>query len=158
MFAGGLYNEELHFEKLPVRTNEEILGSKVRFLENINAFVLRLRALWDKLMGILVLKFCPDSYPKFTSAGSRKTEFAKLMSGHLEEASINSIIDLVTILDEKFRTAEAHSSGTIRNWIFTKWNPNPINTPFGQLLSLYSSTFDYVRQISDCLIGSPVKS
>lgn len=152
--AGALYNEELHVNKLTGKATEEILGSKIRFLNHMNAHVLRLRSFWDKAMGILILKFCPDKYQKFVNGTrSRKTEFTKLMTGYLAMESIRSIGYLIQTLDDKFRTSEAHKSGTLRNWVIQDWDPNPMNSPFGYLLGLYNASLEFAEQVSDLLLG-----
>ena len=43
------------------------------------SFVLRYRALWDKVMGLLILMDAPLHYDQFMKAGSRKKEFIKIM-------------------------------------------------------------------------------
>gem|GEM_PF-1266770 len=82
------------------------------------SFVLRYRALWDKIMGILVLLVVPDAYQNFAKSKSKKSKFASLMESRpsLFPGLAGSIVKLTTEFDDSFRTAEAHGSGTIRKW------------------------------------------
>ena len=151
-YAGGVFNEQLHEKVLAGRTEAQIVASKILFLRYLNAFVLRCRSFWDKAMGIMVLVLNQDEYENFLSDHSRRAAFRKSMQNHLAKESITSIDNLIGVLDDKFRTAEAHQTGTLRTWIFNKWDQNPMNTPFGYLLGVYNHTFEYAEQISKLLL------
>jgi hypothetical protein len=155
-YAGGVFNEQLHEKVLAGRTEAQIVASKILFLRYLNAFVLRCRSFWDKAMGLMVLALNQDEYENFLSSHSRRAAFKKAMQNHLAEESVASIDTLIGVLDDKFRTAEAHQTGTLRTWIFHKWDPNPINTPFGYLLGIYNHTFKYAEQISKLLLENRI--
>lgn len=154
-YAGGVYNEQLHMNVLEGKTEAQITASKILFLRYLNAFILRCRSFWDKAMGVLILVFNPNKYETYLKNRSRRSAFKSVMKSHLSQESLVSIDVLICVLDDKFRTAEAHQTGTLRTWVFEKWDPNPINTPFGYLLGIYNQTFEYAKQISDLLHKSP---
>jgi hypothetical protein len=82
------------------------------------SFVLRYRALWDKIMGLYILLMLPGQYESFAEARSRKAAFKKLIEGHLTQFTdlAGSIVNLVTEFDDQFRTSEAHGAGVLRKW------------------------------------------
>lgn len=152
MDACVVYNEQLHQRVIPEKSSTVIFQSKMLFLRHLNSFVLRCRAFWDKAMGVLVLVYNSSSYRTFLKATSRRSQFKKAMKGHLTVESIDRIDYLIDLLDSKFRTAEAHQTGTLRTWIFKEWDVNPMNTPFGYLLTVHNMTFELAQQISKLLI------
>lgn len=83
-------------------------------------FVLRYRALWDKVMGVLILLLCPNEYDKFCKASSRLKAFGKIMrsTSALSEDECIKIKKCITGFSDRFRTAEAHGSGVLRKWSF----------------------------------------
>lgn len=85
------------------------------------SFVLRYRAIWDKIMGLLVLMHSPNEYEKFMKANSRKKEFIKIAKSNefAQEIFLDELERLLTSFDNKFRTAEAHGSGVLRKYSFS---------------------------------------
>ena len=86
--------------------------------ENID-LVMRYRAFYDKFMGVLVLAFCPDEYDSFVKADSRKKEFGKKMTDHLDPCEIKSLNASISHLDDTFRTPEDHQTGIMRKWVLS---------------------------------------
>lgn len=86
-----------------------------------SCFILRYRALWDKLMGFLVLLFKPNEYERFTKAKSRKNCFIKIAKeiNCISEIFLLQIENILKDVDEKFRTQEAHGTGSLRNYTFS---------------------------------------
>lgn len=83
-----------------------------------SSFVLRYRALWDKLMGLVIMIEAPGRYEKYFSARSRKTAFAKIAVKEkiMSEEDAASMFSLLNEFDNEFRTAEAHGTGVLRKW------------------------------------------
>ena len=84
-------------------------------------FIPKYRALWDKIMGILILIYSPENYNRYSQAKSRKREFVKLCE-NIPQIPNNFSIKVVENLekfDNQFRTPEVHGTGTIRKWSFT---------------------------------------
>jgi hypothetical protein len=103
----------------------------------MSSFVLRYRALWDKVLGLLVLLTAPRDYDRFASAKSRKKSFKRIV-----ETSVPALQPIVGLLvelqrfDDHFRTAEAHGSGTLRKWTFSM---HPLHqTPLVDLVGFWN--------------------
>lgn len=103
-----------------------VLDSRIKFdgkmeIHRSNtSFVLRYRAIWDKIMGLMILMHTPVQYENFMKAKSRKKEFIKIAkaSKFADEVFLNNLEELLTSFDNKFRTAEAHGSGVLRKYSF----------------------------------------
>jgi hypothetical protein len=136
--ACGVYNEQLHPKVKDTKNANQLYASRILFLRDLNAFVLRARSLWDKALGLMVLAYLPDQYESFVTADSRRAKFKQLMHGVIDSELITGIDQTIGILDEKFRTAEAHQAGTLRSWILPDLPENLIETPFGWLLGAHT--------------------
>lgn len=103
-----------------------VLDSSVKFngkmeIHRANtSFVLRYRAIWDKIMGLLILMHAPTQYEKFIGAKSRKKEFVKIAKAtkFADDIFLGTLEELLTNFDDRFRTAEAHGSGVLRKYSF----------------------------------------
>jgi hypothetical protein len=120
----GTHNEQFSKGKLE---GGSILDSRAKFFGKMEihryatSFVLRYRALWDKLMGFFVLYFAPSEYEKFLNADSRKKKFRQIAANipELQLDYVNTLLDYIEKFDNKFRTPEAHGPGTVRKWSLT---------------------------------------
>lgn len=80
---GGLWNQTLSVDY----TDKTILNdfatfrARMAILDSFNSMALRLRACWDKYMGILVLLHETDKYEVYLKASSRKRKFKNLAAG-----------------------------------------------------------------------------
>ncbi len=108
------------------------------------SFVLRYRALWDKVMGLLVLMDAPQYYDQFMKAGSRKKEFIKIAEAQkiCEEVFIEELVDLLTTFDNKFRTSEAHGTGVLRKYSFLM--ESMIDNPQGDLVNYWNRLNQFI--------------
>lgn len=108
------------------------------------SFVLRYRALWDKLMGLMILMDAPQHYDKFIKANSRKKEFIKIAKAQkiCEEAFIVQLVDLLTTFDNKFRTSEAHGTGVLRKYSFLM--EPMIDNPQGDLVEYWNRLNQFI--------------
>jgi len=100
--------------------NERFVG-KMEIHRYFSSFILRYRAFWDKLMGLLVFLYAPQNYDRFVSADSRRSKFAGCVEG-VPQVPIEFVQFLKTTLtefDNKFRTPEAHGTGALRKWTLT---------------------------------------
>jgi len=97
-----------------------IFFGKIELHRAIASFVLKYRAMWDKIMGFLILTIVPEAYENYMQAKSRKKRFkdifSKLDSGAAWFAE--EIHTKITSFDDKYRTAEAHGTGVIRKYAF----------------------------------------
>lgn len=105
------------------KETQDVLADPMLFKEKITLLhgnidmAIRFRSFYDKFMGVLVLLLCPDKYNKFASARSHKSDFRKLMVGHIESESLDSLYTIISSLDGDFRTAEVHQTGRMRKWV-----------------------------------------
>jgi hypothetical protein len=114
-------NRDIHERR---SSNQSIPAGLDFFAERVDLhkactnFVLRYRALWDKIMGVLILLLCSKEYDKFGRARSRMQAFAKIMceTNSLPEEECKKMEKYVTDFNNRFRTAEAHGAGILRKW------------------------------------------
>lgn len=114
-------NRDIHKRR---SSDQSILADSDFFAERVELhractnFVLRYRALWDKIMGVLILLLCSKEYNKFWHERSRLQAFGKIMrkTKALPEAECKKIEKCVTDFNNRFRTAEAHGPGILRKW------------------------------------------
>ena len=106
-------------DDIDILSNPVLFKKKMKMLhENID-LVMRYRAFYDKFMGVLVLAFCPYVYDSFVKADSRKKEFGKKMTDHLDPCEIKSLNASISHLDDTFRTPEVHQTGRMRKWVLS---------------------------------------
>jgi len=123
-----------------------------------SSFVLRYRALWDKLMGLLVLMYVPAQYERFSSASSRKKTFFKIVreSSLLTEDNAGNLIKLLEGFDNEFRTPEAHGTGALRKWSF---NMVPMQeNPSIKLLGYWNVVNDTMSRLGKSFVAGSSKS
>jgi hypothetical protein len=83
-------------------------------------FVFRYRAIWDKIMGILVLLHSEEEYKRFSQAKSKKKFFKKLAPKmkFLPPDYAEVLLAELVKFDDAFRTREIHGFGILRKWSF----------------------------------------
>lgn len=100
-----------------ILADANIFKEKMALLHDNIDMAIRFRTFYDKFMGVLVLLSSPDKYNKLGSSGSRKSDLRKLLDGHMDSESLDSICATISCLDERFRTAEVHQTGRMRKWV-----------------------------------------
>lgn len=129
----------------------------------------RVRAMWDKLMGLTVLLNWSDKYDNFCSSRSRLSAYKRiaeswripdktLLTADTEQLKkyeqwnsdwaeeISKITRCVDFISTNFRTAEAHSVGRIWKWAFEIQRDE--EDPFVELLNSTNDLRDHFLQIS----------
>ena len=152
---GGIWNK--YYTTKIFEGGGSILDSKERFFakmkahQHASAYVLRYRAIWDKLMGFLVLFFLPADYEHFRGAKSRRRVFIQLAkkSPHLGEEFGKQVGELIETFDRKFRTPEAHDTGSLRKWSFLLENPH-LNSQ-SELISFWNASNKLIVHIAQLL-------
>ena len=147
---GGIWNENFSKGKLE---GGSILDSQAKFFGKMDiyrfstSYVLRYRALWDKIMGILVLAFSPSDYEGFVDAKSKKKTFRKIATktGNIPELFVKDLEELLTNFDDKFRTAEAHGTGILRKYSFSMESMD--KNPQIELIGYWNSLNDFIITI-----------
>lgn len=121
---GKLANKAIHHldGRAPLETVDAAFDLRMDIHAAANSFIFRFRSIWDKVMGLYVLTFRPDSYNAFCSARSRKRMFTTLMKGVPEIEALSAFAkhaeDVVGRFDDFFRTPEAHGTGRLRKHTF----------------------------------------
>lgn len=144
---GSVWNRFFSKGKLEggsVLDNTTKFNGKMEIHRFNTSFVLRYRALWDKVMGLLILMDAPLHYDQFMKAGSRKKEFIKIARSQkiCEEVFIEQIVDLLTTFDNRFRTSEAHGTGVLRKYSFLM--ESIIDNPQGDLINYWNRLNSFI--------------
>ncbi len=85
-----------------------------------SSYVFRYRALWDKIMGLLILVFVPNEYASFFGSKKKLKAFKKIAIKipEIDESFITQVSKSLDEFSEKFRTPEVHGTGSLRKWAF----------------------------------------
>ncbi|MDF2387222.1 hypothetical protein JMG10_37560 [Nostoc ellipsosporum NOK] len=109
----------LDFDKLfLMKSNTRKNYFKFRRYIHYSNPVVRIRAVWEKLIGLAVLLERPVDFNKVQGAKSVKSEFIKRFenSQNLVTQLIWDYLHSIVIFDEQFRTPELHKTGRIIHW------------------------------------------
>lgn len=82
------------------------------------AYILRCRALWDKIMGFFILYFDPARYEEFAASKSKRRTFRKIAAAgsYIPTECLTLLDSLIGGFDDQFRSPEAHGTGSLRKW------------------------------------------
>jgi hypothetical protein len=125
---------------IPDEENKALNESEASFLarmeihDHANAFVLRFRSIWDKVMGVLVLRFEPSRYESFINAKSKRAAFRKILPAHpvIPADFVSAAEAIIRAFDDRLRTPESHGTGTLRKTSFT-WSEIEASPPIALL-------------------------
>ena len=140
--------------------SDEFFVHRVGVHQANSNFVFRYRAIWDKIMCISILLLVPDEFQRFMSARSRKRSFGKVLNrmGMSNSTLLRLIEDSLTEFDQRYRTGEAHGSGTTRKWSYSAdlgmgspqadmhWAWNDLNGVIAELGNLFRQMASAVRE------------
>jgi hypothetical protein len=135
-----------------------VLDSFPKFLGKMDihrynsSFVLRYRAVWDKIMGLLILIGAASEYDRFYSASSRKRAFRKIATKFWDPASIANLIDYLGRFARFLRTAEAHGTGVLRKYTFSMETMN--KNPQIELLNYWNVVNGFVSELGKYLASN----
>lgn len=130
-----------------------VLDNPVKFFGKMDihrfntSYILRYRALWDKLMGFLILLFVPNEYDRFCKSKSKKKSFKKIAHGvpQLTDEFVLSLENMLQKFDNEFRTAEAHGTGVLRKYSFTMESMH--QNPQIELVGYWNMLNDFIAKI-----------
>lgn len=148
---GAIWNQKFSKGKLE---GGSVLDSKDKFFGKMDihrfssSYVLRYRALWDKIMGLLILIFSPERYESFYRSKSKKKSFKRIAEKipQISPEFITSINDSLTKFDSVFRTPEAHGTGSLRKWSFLM--ESMADNPSIELIGFWNMINDMMVKIS----------
>ena len=114
----------------------------------LSSYVLRYRAIWDKIMRLIILLFCPESLQRYDDSKSKKGGFKKIAieSGKISSEFANDIHELLERFDNYFRTPEAHGTGTIRKWSFIE---PMVDNPSFELMGYWNRLLDIMTKFNE---------
>ena len=152
--AREVWNENFSNGKLEGNTfldSYPLFCGKMELHRAYASFVLKYRAIWDKLMGFLVLCIVPDAYEKFTGARSRKKRFRDVFSDLPKETAdfAEEIFSKVSEFDDKFRTSEAHGTGVLRKYAFQMESLG--DSPLVEIIDYWNFLNETIHKVSKTL-------
>lgn len=156
---GRTANAEIRLKKsnLSVLENPELFKLRMNEQRYANSFVFRYRAIWDKVMGLLVLLAEPSRYENYVGSKSRKAAFKKISdsSEAFPQDFAESLSKILTSFDNEFRTPEAHGTGRLRKFTFALGDP--IDRPTMELSLRYWNILNEVlHQLGSIVENLPV--
>jgi len=100
--------------------NPEFFDKRFEVHRHNANYIIRYRAIWDKIMGILLLISSEKKYDQYNSAKSRKKSFENLSKDidFLSDGFAHNITQHIQKIDNNFRTGEVHLSGSLRKYSF----------------------------------------
>jgi len=154
--AGAIWNNNFSKDKIKevsILDIKELFIAKMEIHRFNSNFILRYRAVWDKIMGLLILLLSPEKYDSFCKSKSKKKSFKKitLESKSLSEEFITNILKSLENFDNKFRTAEAHGTGSLRKWSFNMDEMS--ESPLLELLGYWNLLNDTIHTIGKLFIS-----
>lgn len=152
--AGAAWNQNFSKGKLEggsVLDNQQKFDGKADIQYYYTNYVPKYRAVWDKIMGILILLFSSNNYDRFTKAKSRKKEFQKLCKNipQIHEDLVKHIIQNISDFDQNFRTPEVHGTGAVRKWSFTMLSLH--KTPLFDFYNYWNLLLPMVNEIDQII-------
>ncbi len=122
--VGGTWNSNFSKGKLEggsVLDSREKFFGKMDIHRYASSFILRYRAIWDKIMGLFLLLLSPGAYDKFSKSKSKKKSFrdAASKAGGIPQDFVADLLSSLEKFDNVFRTPEAHGTGALRKWSLT---------------------------------------
>jgi hypothetical protein len=139
-----LINEPKHIA--PIKN----LETRLAIQDSLGSYILRYRALWDKIMGILVYMYNHKRYEDYCGSKSKKKAFKKIFPVHSNVWNqIRPFIDAIEAFDNKYRTPEAHGvSSSIKQ---TLSNKKPFHTDLIEINQLFNQSISFVNVFADLL-------
>jgi hypothetical protein len=103
-----------------VLENYSFFYGRLEVHKHYSNFIPRYRAIWDKIMGIIILFDSESKYEQFQHSKSKKKAFSKITSEiqFISKGFSDIVIDSLEKFDNTFRTNEMHNFGSLRKWSF----------------------------------------
>ncbi len=132
---------------------------RMEMYNQLTAFILKYRALWDKFMSALVYLYYPEKYTakswvkkNGSSCGSRKEGFADTFRENEVWFKLEPYIDALHKFDNEYRTPEAHLEGRTRCFILFS-DELPLRTDYCKTLlnEFFNPLMDFVNVFGQLL-------
>lgn len=146
-------NEYGHTPKTSFLDNAMAFEGKLCYHRYLSSFVLKYRALWDKIMGLHFLVFAFGKYQDFIRAPKKKKMFLKEFEGHplVAQEVVDYVNNDLTSFDENYRTHEAHGTGKLRKFAFTG-GPEQLDNPVYDIINTkYGKYKDIAPKVFECI-------
>jgi len=152
--VGAIWNGSFSKGKLEggsILDSEEKFFGKMEIHRYSTSYILRYRALWDKLLGLLILIESPEDYEEFIGSRSKNKSFRKIANRNKNIPCdvVQSLEAILTNFDDKFRTAEAHGTGLLRKYSFTM--ESMANTPQIELIRYWNFLNEIITKLGETL-------
>lgn len=123
--SGAIWNAQnaISFsEEKDILENYELFEKRFDIHKHDANYIPRYRAIWDKIMGILLLFASEEVYEKYNSSKSRKKAFRTLSKNveFLTDEFVENVLKHMQDFDDSFRTGEMHRFGSLRKYSFLK--------------------------------------
>lgn len=152
MRSGVAYNEARQAKAANPDDPSAEIAKRIEMLNHSQSFALRIRAFWDKYMGLLVLLLNAEVYERFLSAPTRQGFFRENFALLLNPEFFTLIMRVVDVANE-VRTPEAHHAGALRKFILgeeeLKATPD---SPYFNLLGLHNNALDSCKLLTKSLL------
>lgn len=142
--GGLLENPEFFFDRL------DLLGANT-------SYILRYRAVLDKVMGLLVMLTAPGQYNSFVDARSQRKKFVQI-AGQTPALPGKLVSHLTQTIDafDKYRTAEAHGTGSARTWTFL--DDDDLDSPQSDMFWSWNSLHPVLTMVGRIFLGSKAEA
>ena len=144
---------------LNILEDEALFNKKMKMLHHNIDLAVRYRAFYDKLMGIVIMLKQPSMYGYFINKDrktSTKTKFKGIIKGYIDDECISTLINQVDYLDNNYRTAEVHKTGSMRTWVLTSQDlflDKQLN-----LMNYFKWTLDYADWLDSVIVSNDEKN
>ncbi|MFC4164271.1 hypothetical protein ACFOWU_11420 [Epilithonimonas zeae] len=148
--SGAIWNNQNNIkndESNNILENPSLFIQRIEIHHLNSNYIVRYRAMWDKIMGFFVLFDSEEKFKIFNSSKSRKKAFKKLADeiDFLDPEYVNNILGHIQSFDDKFRTSEVHRFGSLRKYSFLE---NPFDKPeFIELRDSWNYLLDTLTEI-----------
>lgn len=138
-----------------------VLESQARFFGKLEihcfntGYVLRYRALWDKLMGLMILIYAPHEHESFMSAKSKRLRFQKLAEKHqfAEAQFLKKLDELLTRFDTAFPAADFYGNGAQTEYSFAMESLN--RNPQAGLIVFWNAVNGFISKFGKIIAKAP---
>jgi hypothetical protein len=130
---GALVDAKLATE--PALSSEAVFFPRLDMHRYSTSYILRYRALWANVMRFVILFFAPHRYDELANAKSQRRTFSNIATHAIVPPEFLQTIDsLLSDFDDRFRSPEAHGTGSLRKWSLSS-NPGDNNPQISRIKS-----------------------